>query len=254
MWGARALALLALAACTRVGGVPVTVQPERPTVATHAGTVAPGLLEIETGAERDRYGDRSYATLVPTVFKIGMTKETQLSIAAPFSSGPGTAFGPGDFAVGVKWRILNDAPIVNDFALLPQIKFATGGDRSTKTTDASLLLISSRTVGPVAIDLNAGATWRSGDGTNAPLTSTVWTASFGMPVRGAFGWVVEVFGYPRTSGPAGSASTAALLTGPTYLVRPQLALDAGIITPISGPQPHAFYVGLVANVGKLIPR
>ena len=246
--------IVTLAACARVGGIPVAVQPERPTVATHAGTVAPGLLEIETGGERDRSARHSYATQVPTVLKFGVTKETQLSIFTPFLSGPGTAFGPGDFAVGVKWRILTNAPILNDFALLPQIKFATGGEHSTKTTDASLLFISSRILGPVSLDLNAGATWRSGDGSNAPLTATVWTASAGMPVHGAFGWVVEVFDYPRTSGPAGNAGTAALLTGPTYLIRPQLALDAGIITPISGPQPHALYVGLVANVGKLIPR
>src|SRR5260370_36815211 len=30
------------------------VQPERPTVATHAGTVAPGWVELETGVELDR--------------------------------------------------------------------------------------------------------------------------------------------------------------------------------------------------------
>ncbi len=33
---------------------PRDAQPERPTVATHAGTVARGFLEIETGVERDR--------------------------------------------------------------------------------------------------------------------------------------------------------------------------------------------------------
>ncbi len=245
---------LALGACARSGGVPVSVQPERPTVATHAGTVAPGLLEIETGIERDRNPDRRYATQAPTVLKFGVTKETQLSISTPFLNGPGTAFGPGDFAIGVKWRVLHGAPILNDFALLPQIKFPTGGDRSTKTADATLLLISSRLLGPVAVDVNAGATWRSGDGSNAPRTATAWTVSAGMPVHRALGWVVEVFGYPRTSGPAANPGTAALLTGPTYLVRPQLALDAGIITPISGPLPHAFYVGMVANVGQLIPR
>ena len=32
---------------------PRQVQPERPTVATHAGTVAPGYLEIETGVESE---------------------------------------------------------------------------------------------------------------------------------------------------------------------------------------------------------
>src|SRR5437764_1362781 len=39
---------------------PHAVQPERPTVATHAGTVAPGWSEIEAGIERDRYADGSH--------------------------------------------------------------------------------------------------------------------------------------------------------------------------------------------------
>ena len=30
---------------------PRAVQPERPTVATHAGTVAPGYMELEEGGE-----------------------------------------------------------------------------------------------------------------------------------------------------------------------------------------------------------
>src|SRR5207248_820985 len=34
---------------------PHEVQPERPTVATHAGTVAPGWIELEWGSEWDRY-------------------------------------------------------------------------------------------------------------------------------------------------------------------------------------------------------
>ena len=49
----RALVVLALA-LEHVGAQardPREVQPERPTVATHAGSVAPGFLEVEWGAE-----------------------------------------------------------------------------------------------------------------------------------------------------------------------------------------------------------
>ena len=90
------------------------------------------------------------------------------------------------------------------------------------------------------------------DGTQAPRTSALWAAAAGFPIRGAFGWALECYGLPGTSGPAGSAPIVALLTGPTYELRPELALDAGIITPISGPQPHSFYLGLVTNIGKFV--
>jgi hypothetical protein len=73
-------ARLAFAALTIVAGTtraqeasdPHAVQPERPTVATDAGTVAPGWLEIETGLERDRFGPSLTTGSTPTVFKLGL--------------------------------------------------------------------------------------------------------------------------------------------------------------------------------------
>src|SRR5215212_1471105 len=59
---------------------PRAVQPERPTVATHAGTVAPGFLEIETAFELDRIARGSTTLLTPTVFKIGLSSNAQLSV------------------------------------------------------------------------------------------------------------------------------------------------------------------------------
>jgi len=79
----------------------------------------------------------------------------------------------------------------------------------------------------------------------------LWTASFGGPFTGPFGWALECYGYPATSGPSGQASIVALLGGPTILVRPWLAFDAGAIIPLAGPQPHALYAGGVYNVGRL---
>src|SRR5256885_14212873 len=59
---------------------PHLVAPERPTVATHAGTVAPGWIEVEQGAEWDnpRGGSRSF--LAATNLKIGIARNAQLNI------------------------------------------------------------------------------------------------------------------------------------------------------------------------------
>lgn len=237
---------------------PHAVQPERPTVATHAGTVATGYLEIETGIERDRYPGTHVLSL-PTVLKIGAGSHEQLGIAFAGIHGlptGGNATGIGDVTLDLKVRVRDDAPILGDFALLPAIKLPTGSTQNgfgTGTTDVSLLLISSHEFGPVEMDLNAGATHRSGDGSTAPTTATVWTASFGWPVAGVLGWVAEMYGYPGTGGPAGSAPIVAVLTGPTFSVRPWLALDTGFITPLEGAQPHALYAGLVWNAGCIAP-
>jgi hypothetical protein len=234
---------------------PHAAQPERPTVATHAGTVATGWLEIEAGAELDRYADRSHAAVFPVVTKLGLARRLQLETQTPIvRPGGEDTPGIGDFSIGVKWRPVEAAPIVGDFAILPSIKVPSGSADSgtgTGTTDINLVFISSHKLGPIAMDLNFGYTRRGGDGTVAPRKASVWTAAFGGPTRGRLGWVAELYEYPATSGPAGVASTVAFLGGPTVEVREWLVLDAGLIIPIAGPQPRALYAGAVYNVGRL---
>ena len=234
---------------------PRAVQPERPTVATHAGTVAPGHIELEEGGEWDRSKDGTHSFFAPSNLKIGLASHAQLNVLFNIIRDPRIA-GPdlniGDLTLGVKYRILDDHPVLGDFAILPAIKFQTASrDAGSGTTDLSLLFISSHKLGPVAMDLNAGATRRSGNGSMTPQTATIWTASFGFPISGPIGATAEVFGYPRTTGPAGSDAIVAFLLGPTLLVREWLAVDAGFITPLTGPQPRATYAGFVWNFGRL---
>jgi len=234
---------------------PHDAQPERPTVATHAGTVAPGWFEVESGVEVDRFTDHSHGGSVPTVSKFGVAPRLQLSVQTPVLNPPGENItGLGDLAVGMKWRIVDGAPVVGDFAILPSIKTPTGSETSgtgTGTTDFSLLLISSHKFGPVDLDINGGYTRRSGDGSTAPRNAEVWTAAFGWAVHGRFGWDAEIYGYPGTAGPAGSPPIVAILSGPTFALRKFLVLDAGYIGPVTGPQPRGVYAGIVYNIGHL---
>ncbi len=255
--GILALLTLALPATSVVQAQPIdphAVQPERPTVATHAGTVAPGWVEIETGTEFDRYEDARRGTTLPIVAKFGIGRSTQFSLFGSVLSPPGSgSLGVGDLAAGVKWRLADDLPVLGRFAVQPSLKIPTGSTASgtgTGTVDGSLLLISSHDLGPVALDINAGYVRRSGNGSAAPRDSTVWTISFGGPARGAIGWVAELYGYPGTSGPAAVPPIVALLFGPTLSARSWLAFDAGLIAPLTGPQPKAVYFGGVWNIGR----
>ena len=73
---------------------PHAVQPERPTVATHAGTVAPGWLEIEAGVEHDRFAPGDASTMAPSVFKFGIAHNAQLSVfETGLSSGGSVSLG-----------------------------------------------------------------------------------------------------------------------------------------------------------------
>lgn len=232
---------------------PHAAQPERPTVATHAGTVAPGWLEVETGVEADRFDDGTHAQTFPTFFKFGLASHLQLGIGVPAVRPPGSSFGLGDAYASLKWRVLDSAPILGDFAIQPALKLPTGAEsagRGTGTTDLSLLAISSHSLGEVALDINAGYTRRSGDGSGVPKDAWVWTVSTDGPVAGPLGFAAEIFGYPATSGAAGVDGIVALLGGPTLGLEAWFVLDAGVIIPLTGPQPRALYGGLTWNVGK----
>jgi hypothetical protein len=234
---------------------PHAVQPERPTVATHAYEVAPGWVEIEAGLEFDRYADRSRGGSAPVVVKVGVAPRLQFDLGGAVERPDvGHATGFGDIALALKWRLTERAPVVGDFAVIPSLKLATAPTSSglgTGTTDLALVLVSSRQFGPLEMDLNVAYTRRLGSDSLAPRTATLWTASLGGPVAGSLGWTAELYGYPATSGPAGAASIVALLGGPTLLVKPWLAVDAGVIVPLTGPQPRAIYVGGVCNAGRL---
>lgn len=233
---------------------PHDAQPERPSVATHAWTVAPRWIEIEAGTEFDRYHDHAHGETAPLVAKIGLTRRTQLELQTPLVHSRGLHAAAGDLLVGVKWRAVERAPIVATLALFPSIKFPTGSTASgtgTGTTDVAVVLISSREFGAVSLDLNAGFTRRIGDAGFAPHNSSVWAVSFGGPAYGPLGWAAELFGYPPTSGPSGGNAVVAALCGPTMKVRGWLVLDAGVIVPIEGPQPRAIYAGAVYNIGHL---
>ena len=231
---------------------PHEAQPERPTVATHAGTVAPGWFEIETGVERDRL-DRATSFTVPIVAKFGVSSHVQISLLESVGNSAASPTALGDAAIGVKWRLLDSARVLGDFAVLPALKVPTNSiaHGGTGTTDFGLIVISSHQFGDVEMDLNAGVVRRTGDGSRAPRNASVWTASFGGPLGHSFGWTGELYGYPATSGSSGSRSIAAVLAGPTYKERDWLVFDAGVIIPVIGPQPRAIYAGAVYNVGRL---
>lgn len=230
---------------------PREAKPERPTVATHAWTVAPRYVELETGVEWDRNKNSSYNFSTPSVLKIGAGKRAQLGLQGTLNAASGVSVGIGDAAVLLKYRIADDLPVVGAFAVLPAIKFPTGpAGHGTSTTDGSLLLISSHEFGGIALDINAGYTRRSGDGSTTPRNATVWTISTGGPVSGRIGFAAEVFGFPATSGPAGAEGSVAILGGPTFTLRPWAVADAGVIIRLRGEQPHAIYGGLVYNFGK----
>jgi len=236
---------------------PHAAQPERPTVATHAYTVAPGWVEVEAGLQRQHLGALADRLAVPIVLKMGLSGRLQLLVAPGWqreAEGGGARAGLTDVLVGVKWRLTDCAPIVGAFAVQGAVSLPTGSadsGRGSGKAAVNLLVISSHRVGPLSIDLNAGYTRLGGESPAAPRDSTVWAVAAGVPIAGRVGWAAEVFGYPGTSGPNGGPPVVGFLTGPNVTVRPNLVLDAGATFDIEGWGGTAFYAGLTWNIGRI---
>jgi hypothetical protein len=237
------------------------VLPERPTVSTHAYVIKPGFVEVQAGATyRDPPAGAAFD--VPVYIRFGVTRWLHLGIAPGVSVNHGGTGGDlqagfTDLGIAAKLVVGTGLPLLGDFAVQPSLKLATGSTSDgfgTGTTDGGILLVSSRQFAGGQIDANAGITFRSGDGTAAPKQSTVWAVAFGRTISGPVGGVVEVFGFPGTTGPAGGPPQVGLLLGPTYTVRPSLVLDAGAIVDVSRLGGHAGYVGLTANLGRWFGR
>jgi hypothetical protein len=249
-----AAALLVAALCTTARAQdPHDAQPERPTVATHAFTMAPGWTEIESGLEFDRLQD-THLFQTPTTLKLGLASHLQVEFSAAYvrASDVTTASGISDLSVALKWRLTDSLPVLGAFAVQPAVRLFTGAAAITdRATLGTLLFISSHVFGRVSMDLNLGITSRLSAGGDVPPTALSWAASTGFPVAGSLGWTAEFFGYPGTSGANGSAPLVGFLTGPTYVVRPWLVVDLGVIVPVSGQQARALYTGLTWNIGRL---
>jgi hypothetical protein len=254
-----AAALAGAAASAYAQGVdpkdPRAAQPERPTVATHAFTVATGIVELESGALHQPLDASVSAFAVPFLFKIGLGSRVQLDVAPGWlqttDHGVKTA-GVTDLSLAVKWRLFDDAPVLGAFAIQPGFSVATGSiedGTGIGTGSVSVLLISSHALGPVALDLNYGYTHRGGDGTIAPKDATVWTISTGFPIAGRLGWCAELFGYPRTHGLSGEAGIVGFLTGPTFTLHKSLIADVGVVLDVANLGGTQIYGGVTWNMG-----
>jgi len=194
---------------------------------------------------------------MPFVVKVGLGTRVQLDLVPGWerdAQGGGAQSGITDMLVGVKWRLADTAPLLGAFAIQTTVSLPTGNanaGRGTGSAGLNVLAISSHQFGPVSVDVNAGYTRLVGDGSIAPQNSTLCTVASGVPIAGRLSWAAEVFGYPGTSGPSGAPPVVAFLTGPTFAVRPNLVLDAGVVFDIARFGGTAAYAGVTWNVGRL---
>jgi len=236
---------------------PRQAQPERPSVATHAYPVAPGFLELESGfLQQPRPGSALLQT-TPILLKIGLAPRMQLDVSPGWlqvTDQDTRVGGLTDLALGLKWQLTDNTPFLGSFAVQPSATFATGSvqnDTGIGAASVSVLVISSHQFGRVSLDLNAGYTHRGGDGTVAAKNATLWTISTSTQIYQRLSWCAELFGFPRTHGPAGEDAAVGFLFGPTVELNRRVVVDGGVVFDVKELGGNQVYTGVTWNLGQI---
>lgn len=237
--------LLAPLPCVALQGPPPpwAANPERPTVATHAYTVAPGYAELEQGVRA--FGLRKFSefTAWDVNLKIGLDPGLQLNLFGLPYARSGAGGGLGDVGASLKFsRELSPKAAV---AIVPAVTVPTGDNSrglGAGRTLASLVgVFSADLSGAVHLDANAGP---MGIGAGKPL----WFTSIGLSFGGSVGVATELFDF--TSGGA-ALRQRGFLGAVTITVSPSVVLDVGGVRGLVDGTPHQVFVGLTTNLGAI---
>ena len=217
--------------------------PERPTVATHAYTVAPGYAELEQGARAFGVDRFSEATAWEFNLKIGVMRSVQLGLFGPGYMRTSAGVGVGDLGVSLKFsHAISSRTAV---ALVPAVTFPTGdktrGLGAGRALSSAIGVVSADLPASLHFDFNAGPV---GIGAGKPQ----WFTSVGLARGGTIGVATELYDF--TSGAAGARQrgflAALMVTFTEWAV-----LDGGGVAGLTPGTPDQLFVGLTTNLGRI---
>jgi hypothetical protein len=224
---------------------PRTANPERPTVATHAYTVAPGYAELEQGARAFGVSGLAEATSWDFNLKVGVRSGLQLGFFGAGYVRTGAGAGVGDVGLSLKAsRVVSPKVAV---AVVPAMTVPSG--------DAGRGLGAGRALGSLVgvfsadlpkefhFDANAGPV---GIGAGQPQ----WFTSLGLAHGGvgAVGVATELFDF--TGGGAGPRQRG-LLAAVMVTVVDWVVMDAGGVRGLVDGTPDQLFLGVTTNLGRI---
>lgn len=222
-----------------------------PLVTDDPGTPGPGNWEVNVAATLDRTSLTSLWGTPLVDANYGWGERVQLKLEMPFavvSDGEGTRGGIGNPLFGVKWRFFDEETAGVAVSTYPQFGFnlmLSSADRGLVERETKLLLPVSavKTVGPVAVNVEAGRLFESGGGGD-----WVWGVALGHSFSSVEA-LAEVFGMHGDD--AASQQLVVNLGGRVPVSAGSTLLVSGGWS-LSGEGPrHAFlYLGLQLTSGR----
>ena len=227
----------------------ITAVPNRPTLASTAEMVRPGVFEIEYGLEAaDAHQN------INGLMKWGAVKNLELwFLHNPIERDAGTA-GLGDSGAGFKYKLFpqkNARPTLS-FLYVATIPTARQQLGAGATQHLAQVLVS-KDFGKHHFDANEGVQFVGRPGSSGFDRRYFTALSYAHPLAGKWAYTTEIAGFSGAN--AANPATMTILFAPTYSPSSRLAFDGGAYVAAYGNLPRVtFFLGLTYSVADLYRR
>ena len=251
--------LLALGAPS-ARGADAEISPDRPDVTNNTESVRPGVAQVETGLEYSKSSagggrsDRRFAAQLTLRGGLGSAIEARLE-GEPIVrlSGECDDTGPGDVALGLKYRVVDaeEGGWWPSLGLQPMVKLPVAeGPIGTGRPDFELRTLASFDLpARFALDVNGGLAAVGQSRRNGYLLHALTSASLTRKILDAAAPFVELAFASRDE--RDKRDTVDLRAGIVYLLSRDIALDAAAGTSLAGQGPdYMVTAGVSVRLGQ----
>ena len=227
----------------------ITAVPNRPTFASTAEMVQPGVFEIEYGLEAAGAHQN-----INGLLKWGAVKNLELwFLNNPIERDAGVA-GLGDSGAGFKFKLFpqkNGRPTLSFLyvATIPTARPQLGAGGMQHLAQ----LLVSKDFGKHHFDVNEGVQFVGRPG-NSGFDRRYFSAlSYSHPLTEKWAYTAEIAGFSRAN--TANPATLTILAAPTYNFSSRLVFDGGLYVAAYGSLPRVtFFLGLTYSVADLYHR
>ena len=209
---------------------------DRPDATEAPSTVAPGILQIETGGvyqsfEQNNVKEETFVYNT-TLVRLGLLDNLELRIGWDFVEGQTSVNGNklenitsgfNPLLLGTKVNITQEKGWLPEIGLIGHLflPFSAGQDYRPETTGVDFRFSFSHDLSEKSnISYNLGAQWRD----DSPEAAYIYTLAYGYSITGTFGAYVEVYG----DFPEDSQANHLWDAGLTYLLSNNVQFDATV--------------------------
>lgn len=236
---------------------PIEMITDRPDVTESSSTVQKGSLQVETGAFYESFEDNNIkfesAVFNTTLLRYGLLDNLELRLGWDFTEETtttngiknGISNGMSPLLFGMKVAIAKEKNGWPEMALLGHafLPFSASRDFKPQTTGANFIFALSHTLsGKSSLSYNLGGEW----GDDNPEVGYTYSVAYGYGISRRLACYAELYG----NLPENSSANHFWDAGLTYLIRPNIQLDATLGTSINKGQD----IYLSSGISFRIPR